>query len=996
MALKQETIAVTYNQGISDNVIDDAQDIRKLITAKNGWFNQDLSFESATGYSKLDGLDDYSINNIFPYKGTFLGASSSKLYSYTGLDKFTEVGTIDSVGIQSEGVYRSGSLTVTNQDMYINPVTNIACMTWFENTRGMVYAIYDIDKKSYLVQPTLLNADITIAKVCYVPATNTYFIVGAKPSTTQILSYSYNMTTRTLSSPVTMKSNLRAIDIGLEVLQYLSGEGVTVAYTNTSDQLGLFHITKDNVLGTASNGYYNESTDTGVLIEKALCLTRVDTDFFIGYNELNTNNVKGRWYGSDFIALTSVQTLGTLTSSTNSNAITAIRTDTSTVRVFVDEVNATHRYGKLFTCSIAKSATSTSLTQIATGTMVAGKAFLNGSGLGSVICILKSTLQSFYTVLDSNGHINAQFSVGVAGDNSVTAQLNAVANSQTIDNMTYCALLNKGRLTSELGNFTTLSGIIVSKFENLTARTSVEMNESLYISGGYPKVFDSKVVHEAGFLCYPEDLVQQSTATSGGFMSNGTYSYKAVFEYYDSNGRIHESKTSAAYTIALTGGGSTQTNTIRIPSVLVSEKDRVIVALYRTIDGGTTYYRVSSLTSPTVINPVTNTFVDITDTLSDSIIRANQPLYTTGGLLDNAPFPAANLLKNINGRLWFALGENRKIVQYSKLSNQFQAVNTASEFYYDTLEGGEVKGLAELGNSSIVFKTNGIYAIVGSPANNAGAGSSLQPIRKIVSNVTAVNERSVFETGDGVFFVSQYGLQLLRPDTTIFNAANAISNRINPLEVNYITYIERLKHLRIHLNNTCWVYDYLNQSWYEWEFFGAKSGVVINGFETFAANDGFVRQESEIYSVDSAPFDVVLRTGWFRGLPVSVQRIYSIHPILKNYTDHTLQINLYYDNEPNKYETFNTQSSSITGTYLYGSGTYGDQTYYGGSIGYNNVYQPEVQPSRQECEALSIEFRIYNNNNTIGKGCGIIGFNLLVGISSQTLQRKQSKRIQGG
>lgn len=995
MVLKRETVPIIFNKGLTDNVVDDAQDVRKLIVAKNGWFNQDLMFESATGYSKLDELNNYNITNIFPYKGSFLASSNSKLYSYTGINKFSELGNIDSVGIQSEGVYRSGSLTVTNQDMYINPTTNIACIVWYEATRGLIYSIYDINKKSYLVSPTLLNADITLAKVIYVSSTNSYVIVGAKPSTTQILSYSYNMNTRILSTPVIMKSDLRSTNIGLEVIQYLGGDGVTVAYTNTSNQLSLFHITRNNELGTSANGYYNSSTDASITIQKALSITRVDTDFVICYNENSTNNIKSRWYGSDFLSLTSIQTLGTLTTSTVANAITAIRTSQSVIQVFVDEVNATYSYGKLFTCSISKSSTSTSLTQLSTGSMIAGKAFLSSSNLGCVICIFKSTLQSSYFVIDSNGRLNTQFSVGIAGDNSTTAQLDFASNSQTIGGFTYSALLNKGRLTSELGIFTTLSGVILSKLEGLTTRTSVEMNDSLYISGGYPKVFDGKVIHEAGFTLYPEDLSQQSTATTGGFLSDGTYTYKAVFEYYDSTGRIHESKTSPALTVTLSGATSTQTVTIRVPSVVVSEKDKIIVALYRTTNGGTTYYRVSSLLNPTVITPTTNTFVDITDTLSDTTIRSNQPIYTTGGLLDNAPFPASKLIKNINGRLWFALGENRRVIQYSKLSNQFQAVNTASEFYYDTLEGGSVLGLAELGNSTIVFKNNGIYAIVGSPANNAGSNSSLQPIRKLVSNITTVNERSIFETGDGVFFVSQAGLQLLKPDTTIFNAANAISNKILPNSVNYVTYIERLKHLRLHLDNTCWVYDYINQSWYEWEFFGAKSGIIIDGYETFVAADGFVRQENDEYSVDNSPFDVILRTGWFRGMPISVQRIYSIHPVLKYFSDHSLQISLYYNNEPNKTETFSTQSSSITGSYVYGTGTYGDQTYYGGSIGYDNVYQPEVQPRMQECESISIEFRIYNNGNTIGKGCGIIGFNLVAGISSNTQQRPQSKRITG-
>ena len=126
--LKLQTIPLVFNQGITDNTIDEAQDVKKIITAKNGWFNNDYLFESATGYTKLNELNSLGLNNIFQYKDSFLTSSNSKLYTYSGLNTFSEVGKIDSVGIQSEGIYRSGSLTVTNQDMYINPITNIACM----------------------------------------------------------------------------------------------------------------------------------------------------------------------------------------------------------------------------------------------------------------------------------------------------------------------------------------------------------------------------------------------------------------------------------------------------------------------------------------------------------------------------------------------------------------------------------------------------------------------------------------------------------------------------------------------------------------------------------------------------------------------------------------------------------------------------------------------------------------------------------------------------
>jgi hypothetical protein len=994
--LKQHTIPVPFAKGIDDNTVDDLKDIKILQTAKNGWFNQDMMFESCNGYSKLDELNSYNLSNTYSYKGTFLTSNGSSLYTYSGLNKFNEIGKIDTLGVESEGVYRSSSLTVTNQDSYTNPLTGVACIVWYENTRGLVYSIYDTTKKSYIVAPTLIDSLLTQARVCYVSTTNSYVIVAAKPSTNEIISYFYNLNTSTLSSPVTMKSNLRSSNVAISVIQYLSGDGVTVGYATTADKLGLFHITRTNTLATSAAGYYDSITDTTISIQKALSLTRVDTDFVVCYNELSTNNIKSKWYGSDFVGLTSIQSLGTITSSTTSNAITAIRTAASTVQVFVDEINATYNYGKLFTCSIAKSSSSSSVSQIFTGAMIAGSAFLNYAGNPVVLCIYKSSLQSSYFALGSNSKINAQFSVGIAGDTSTTAQLDFPTTTQTINSYIYSMLLNKGRLTSESGVFTTLSGIILNKLEQVNYRTSVEMNDSLYISGGIPKVFDGKVVHEAGFTLYPENLSLNASATTTGFISDGTYNYKAVFEYYDATGRLHESKTSTALQIVLSGGTSTQKTTIRVPSVVISEKDSITVSLYRTTNGGTIYYKVSSLSSPNIITPSTNTFIDIVDTLADTTIISNQQLYTTGNLLENAIFPACKVVKNLNGRLWFGICENRRLLYYSQLSNQFQAVKTASELFYDTLEGGQVVGLAEYGNTTAVFKDNGIYVITGSPALNTGSGSTLQPIRKVINNITSTSYRTIYETVNGIFFMSRFGIQLLQYDGSLNNFAKPINDRMNPSDINYIIYVERLKHLRLHLSNTCWVFDYINNSWYEWEYYGATSGVIVNGYEYFTKADGYLRQENDNYSVDSAPITMTLKTGWFRLMPLSVQRVYSIHPILKYFTDHKIAFRLYYNNEPRYSEVFDTQSSSITSSNdLYGSGTYGSGVTYGGDTGYNSVYYPELQPKYQECESVSVEIVVYNNGNSIGKMCGILGLNFVAGVSSHTLQRKQSGRISG-
>lgn len=997
MALKRKNIPLIFSQGLTSNTVDEVKQFSEVQTVENMFFNQQGMFESCRGFTKLAANSSPSFTSVHNFKDSFIGLSTKKLYSYNTLDKFTEIGDITNFKLKSETLYRSGSNTSSNPAIAKLTTTGVFCIAWYEATVGIQYAIYDTTNNSYIVKPTVVDATGTMVKCVANELTNSFLIVVARPATNLILSYKYNMTTSSLSTSTTMVSNLRATNTAFDVIPYLNGRGATVAYSNTSNFLSMFHITTGNVLGTSSNGYYNQVT-TSIQPGKALCIKAIDTDLLLGYNTNSSNAVKTIWYGYDFLALSGEQAIGSLTSSTTANNLTIVNIDDTEAGVFVDEINATYRYGKLFYGQVNRSSITSSLSQKFTGLMIASEAFLDKNSVPAVVGIHKSTEQTKYIIVNSGSKVLGQFSEGIAGDNSVTAQLDTVSQIVTNGEKTYIPLLQRGKLSSETGTFVTISGVILTTLDRDFSPTSVEYADSLYFSGSMPKTYDGTNVTEAGFTLYPENLTLQSELTgAGGTIDVGTYSYKAVFEYYDSQGRLFESKTSPALQYTVTTGGATHSLVVRIPSVLISEKAKVIVALYRTVASGTVYYKVSSTTSPNTITPSTNTFIDITDTLPDSTIRTNQTLYTTGGILENGVFPACTSLKVANGRLWFSGCENQRLVYYSKTSNQFQAAQTATEFYYDTLEGGSVLNIAEFANAIAVFKQRGIYIISGTPAANNKTGSTLQPIRKIAVNVTSINNGVIQELSQGIVFCSDYGVQLLDFSGQVNNLGDAISNKITPSEITAIKYIEHFKHVRVYTTNTCWVYDTELKTWYEWPIHSAISSVIVGSEAVFVKSDGYIRQESDIYSADNAPYTLKVKSGWL-SLPnmLYVQRIYSIWPIMRNFSSHNLQVNMYYDFNPQIAETFDVQSSAITGSddVYGGSGTYGGGTYYGtNTAGYANVYQAEVQPAQQECESFAIEFICYNDGNEIGKGAGFIGAIVNAGISSSRLERRQSRRI---
>ncbi len=297
-----------------------------------------------------------------------------------------------------------------------------------------------------------------------------------------------------------------------------------------------------------------------------------------------------------------------------------------------------------------------------------------------------------------------------------------------------------------------------------STRAVVNTDEVLHISGaklaehsegtlGY-----AAQVPENGFPYAPEIAVQLA-GTTGNLTASEAYTYKAVYRWFDSRGRVHRSAPSEAKSV--TTSSTNLKVTTRIATLDGSGKIGPIAAepvaeIYRSWNGGP-YYYVSETTGIT-----SATFSDVSITLADNIadvgVEDNDVLYTDLGVLPTEPPSGARLICSSGDRL-FAVGWRPNVVQFSKLYIstapwEFVDSDTFRVFYPE-----ELTALAFLDGALVAFSAQSIYLVTGDGPNDQGVGSYSTP-RKLTSTAGSEGPH-VVEVPAGLMYKSAGTIWLL-------------------------------------------------------------------------------------------------------------------------------------------------------------------------------------------------------------------------------------------
>ena len=988
MSLTKQNLDIIFNQGV-DNKTDDTMRVNaSLRSLENRVFNKIGRLDKRNGLSSLSNID---FNNIqipnmsaiskFNEKELVLFANES-LYSYSpGANKWQFKDDIQSADISIDSIVDGPAQQQDIDSCYAN---NITLYTWVDAASDdIMAALYDYNSKTVLTNQVVVST--TGEKPRCLTLGNNLFVFYADGTA---LKYVYvSSADPNIVNSGTISATFEDLHAdGIFDVTAIGNTGYVFYKGDTSNTIQVLSF------NTAAQILTN-NTLTATVIDCLALHTFTSTDGFpyiaLAYKE-TASVVRSATYTQNLIVENAIATID----ATASTAITAIT---------INNIDDTIYY--FYEC--LRSPTSDSFIRyntrsLTTGTAGTSAVFLRSVGLASrafrhngtiyLNVLHDSEFQATVFTVDLNTNVITTIAQGRAGS---LVTIWAPPSVNTLSNNIYDFAINiKGVIRSENQTLFSLLGLGRAQidFNGPYIYNSVSINDNMLFIGGNVFSYDGTSVVESGFHLFPETITQTDTATSGGYMSDGSYLYTALYSWVDARGNIHKSAPSIPISVILSGGGSTQTAEITVPTLRVTRKSGFrgdcTIELYRTEADGTIFYKVTSITSP-VYNDPTLDFVEVTDTLADSSIISNEILYITGGVLENIAPPAAKTIITHSGRIFLAGLENPNEIRYSKIirPKEGAAFNEALSIFCDPI-GGDITALGTMDGKLVIFKTSRCYATTGDGPSDAGVGNNYNTPELISTDVGCIDGNSVVLGPDGLFFKSAKGIYLLdRTLNSVYIGAQV--EDFNSESITSSTLLTDKNEVRFSTDGGhILVYNYLFKQWSVLNTLSLEDSLIYNGQYTGISTNQTVYEDPTSFKDQGSYVNSKISTGWIRLSSVQgFQRVNRIGIIGRYNSPHHLKLTIYndYSEVPVQEVIFDITEESVYGTGVYGDDIYGTTS--------NGVYQYQVHVKKQKCQAFRVDIEdIYENDeSTTGQGADITGLTVTLGLKKGQNKLPSSK-----
>ena len=512
----------------------------------------------------------------------------------------------------------------------------------------------------------------------------------------------------------------------------------------------------------------------------------------------------------------------------------------------------------------------------------------------------------------------------------------------------------------------------IADFSQLSNYFDASQGESLYVSGGILKQYDGDMIVEAGFLDTPppiKDIANTGgagfgdyyTAASGGLTHNSSYQYCVVYKWTDKTGKVHRSAPSrVVQTTTPATVGEYRVN-ITFTPLYFTNKNNVQIELYRTTANGTIFYNVShvvqsagsdNILTGVYLNDKTKASISITDNVADVELVYAEPLYTTGGELENDAPDASSFVAAYKSRLFLFLSDGYTL-QYSKETGLGEPVRFSAAFKVPLdNEGGPATCGITMDDHFLIFKERAIFALTGEGPNSLGQQGDFKKPYLVTTDAGCIDPNSLVLTPNGVMFKSLKGIYMLKRNFALQYVGDSVE-AFNDKVVVSSTLLSTVNQVRFILeNNIALVYDYYANSWTTYDNIRGVDALEFNGTYYYVTNDGYVMKETPGLYKDNGQFiPMKIRSSWIQiGGVQGFQRFYKML-LLGNYkSPHKLQVSFSFDY--NNYYVENTviDATAVIAETTYGSGTYGTESPYGGE---GNIYQFQINPSIQKCQSFT-------------------------------------------
>lgn len=983
--LQKQVIPVPF-QGLETKLDPKVAPIGTFQVVENFVMTQYPKLQKRDGVTQL-GVDTApsNITTTYNYNNEIGVMTTEGLYSYSpSLDQFQDKGQCISPVVTSYPVI-ANTYTQTNCDISVS-TNSIQGNIWEDSRGGIWCTIIDIVSDTFLVSSLQLSETGTKPKT--IALGNQILFLWCESGTTSLFIQQYNTLTNSFYDAVLVTDSLASCET-YDVAILVNCVLIVVAQTDAAPDVlwGYYYTTFRQEIGQRLNGNAPPQslgfTQSGTL-PSAISIAPDPNNIYFSLTVYNdSNEVWQQTFYNYFAPMASITeitqapttdpgwTVSTCLDTNNNLYVfyTSYDTGWNTFNAILGSVTTTPALIDTYTTSFQQKF----IMQLG---VVSKSFFFNGNAYVILAYTSESGLQNTYFGLRDDGVIFARLFAQVGGGNFSKANCITSFITTPTQQDTYLAnLLQTTEVISSQNSYFSVTSVFTEQIYFTPSDIDNSLSSNLLnISGGFLKQYDgSPTVFEQGYHLYPEKPTL-TQATSGNLTLLGTYSYIVCWEWRDNYGQIHRSETSLPATVTLTGSNNSVVVTVP-PLPLTARQNHfsfdrspVIMAVYRTENLGTVYYRVNQLPVDFVYVDTLATTLSFTDTLSDTDLRSNSTLYTTGGIFDNIATPSANLMAVCKQVVVLAgVDTNYNQVFYSKPIQPGLGVEFSNElsFFVDNL-GGRITALAAMDDKVLIFKKTLVYYVAGPFPDALGNGSAPYPLL-VASDCGCANPQSIVLTGLGIMFQSPKGIYLIDRQLNVSYIGQAVDALTNPPSgpITITSAINLPDQNRVYftdaVNNQVLVYDTFFQKWYTFSYrFSPYSSTSLFNSVYLSSTSGLY--QSIVNQPNDGPYAIesTLKSDWISLAQLEgFQRIYNILITgggASNY--HTLNVNIYYD-----FNETPAQTLTITPTKLF-TGTWGDETTWGSGWRWGNspngplydgTYQFMVSPKIQKCTAIMIE-----------------------------------------
>lgn len=798
----------------------------------------------------------------------------------------------------------------------------------------------------------------------------------------QYIVVTMNSTTVSIGSITNLVVTLNPLAFDTEV----SGGYIYLAAVNGSPFISVYKINQTGVV--SSNTINDASAGSPFFVHISSYLSGFRVVYFEGGASSANKEIRHFGINTSLVSTYSAATLMAASASRIPFSVTAVSDNTNTY-FFYTVAKPTSLSGTITTSpdngdtfsiiygivlSDSNNSTVKSETEVITSSLIQTKACINNDRILLGVCrtygeCYTTDSESFYLInVNKTTLYKTVFGIvkyltyfPLYGYNSIPKPYidNDKVNFVIIDNITVSSASTYRNVSS---SFEILVNVIKAVFDFGTNTSSyIKTAYGTYISGPILKLYDGASLSEASFLDTP--FIFGSRQVTGGTVTGGNYGFAVVARWTDNYGKIHRG-VPFTKTMNLTAGFAHE---ILIGGLAITDKERVkssstlnnvMIEIYQTTLNGTVYYLQETIAN---IN-FSNIFTFIADA---SIKTDTEVLYTESGELENDPPPNSNIITEFKNRLW-TVGNN--VISYSKELEENNPISF-SELYkiLNITAAGNITAVAGMDNVLVIFTEDSIFIISGEGPNNLGQGSSLTKPQPISSDIGCTEPNSVINTPEGIMFKGKKGIYILNRGLYVSYIGAAVED-YNDKTILSSKLVQNSNEIRFLLNDdSVLCYDYLYKKWNVETYTDVVDLAILNDTVYMLKSDGTImKQDSTTFKDGSSYYSGKFETNWITVGSISVngeaqtaaqgfQRLYTINILGKYKSAHELKISLAY----------NYNDTIIDYATITPSGT--------------GVYQFEVKPSIQKCEAFKIVVEDQNQSGT-GESMVISHILLEVGI----------------